>query len=119
MYGVPEDLDLSPFVGWQLNQICIGPYDLQFHVSGRGSISCYGEVRVQLDGETYRVFGKDGWRDVSSFPKIVGRDVTAWSRDSIHEFSLALTGSAIIRFRSEDEAYEDFTVGVRDKLWVI
>ena len=49
MHGVPRDLDLDMFVGLNLNQIGLGPFDLQFHFSspsGGGDISVEGSWRL-------------------------------------------------------------------------
>lgn len=47
MYGVPADLPIQPFVGQDLNQICLGRFQIQPHFSGAGSISVegYWEIR--------------------------------------------------------------------------
>jgi len=37
--GVPADVDLTRINGMDLNQICSGPFDLQFHFSSGPSIS--------------------------------------------------------------------------------
>ena len=34
MYGLKPDVDLSFFVGRELNQLAVGPYDIQFHFDG-------------------------------------------------------------------------------------
>jgi hypothetical protein len=39
MYGVPTDLDVSAFYGGRHDQLCLGPFDLQFHFSNGKSIS--------------------------------------------------------------------------------
>jgi len=36
MHGVPNDLDLTPFIGCTLDQIAIGAHEIQFHFSGPG-----------------------------------------------------------------------------------
>jgi hypothetical protein len=34
MYAVPADLPIQPFVGQDLNQICLGRFQIQLHFSG-------------------------------------------------------------------------------------
>ncbi len=42
MYGVPEDLDLRPFVGDHLAQLAIGAWDLQLRFGAGGIIAVWG-----------------------------------------------------------------------------
>lgn len=43
MYGVPADLDLTDLYGAGLDQICLGPFDLQFRFSTGHQFSVCGE----------------------------------------------------------------------------
>jgi hypothetical protein len=47
MYGVPADLPIQPFVGQDLNQICLGRFQIQLHCSGAGSISVEGRWEMR------------------------------------------------------------------------
>jgi hypothetical protein len=38
MYGLPEDIDLSPLIGQELQQVCIGQCDAILNFSGETSI---------------------------------------------------------------------------------
>ena len=42
MYEVPADLPIQAFVGHELNQICLGRFQIPLHFSGVGSISVEG-----------------------------------------------------------------------------
>ena len=47
MYGVPPDLPIQPFVGQELNQICLGRFQTNLHFSGAGSISVEGRWELR------------------------------------------------------------------------
>lgn len=47
MYGVPGNLNLTPFVGCTLDQIRIGAHQISFHFSGPG-----GHTSASLDVES-------------------------------------------------------------------
>jgi hypothetical protein len=117
MGPVPPGFTLEKIVGRQLNQICIGPFDLQFHFDVTHGISCTGRVIVEIDGQSTVVFHGETWGDVSPLPRIVGRDVTAWKLEGSHEFSVTLTGGTRLRFQSTDCPYEEFVIGQHE--WMV
>ena len=117
MGPVPKGFTLEKFVGRQLNQICIGPYDLQFNFDVDQGISCQGRVIVELEGQSTVVFHGESWGDVSLLPRIAGRKVITWKIEGSHEFSVTLTGEAKIRFQSTDCQYEEFVI--RPETWVV
>ena len=45
MYGFPADLDLSPAIGQETTQFCVGAYDLQFAF---GSVTFAIQSRVEI-----------------------------------------------------------------------
>jgi hypothetical protein len=47
MYGVPDNLDLGFLIGGELEQICIGLYQIQLHFSPVGTISTMGYWEVR------------------------------------------------------------------------
>ena len=119
MGPVPPEVTLEKLVGKQLNQICIGPFDLQFHFDCEHGITCQGTVIVEVDGKSTAVFqGEEPyWLDVTPLSRIAGRDVIAWKIEGSHEFSVSLTNGARVRFQSTDCQYEEFVI--RPETWVI
>jgi hypothetical protein len=117
MGPVPEGFDLSVLVGRQLNQICIGPYDLQFRFDCDHIIACQGQVIVETDGASQQVFDGSNWSDISILTKIAGRDAVAWKVEASHEFSVSLTGGARLRFISTNCPYEEFVI--HPEIWVV
>ena len=57
MYGVPAELDLRFLNDATLTQVCIGPWDVQFHFHPIGGIFVQGawELRDGGDGHRFRV----------------------------------------------------------------
>jgi hypothetical protein len=117
MGPVPPEVNLDRMIGQQLQQICIGAYDLQFRFEGEDRIRCTGVVRVELDGHLHLVFGKDLWEDPTSLTKIVGREVIAWSVENSYTLAVSLTDGAVIRLISEDSPYEDFIIDPEVLVW--
>lgn len=112
MGSVPSDFTLEHIIGRQLNQICIGPYDLQFHFDSVRSICCSGTVLVEVGAEKTRVFqgAEPYWLDVTPLPRLVGQVAASWKIEGSHEFSLTLSGGAKFRFQSTDCPYEEFLI---------
>ena len=119
MGQVPTDFTLHKLVGRQLNQVCLGPYDLQFRFNSEHIISCQGRVIVEIDGKSTVVFERDApwWGDITPLHRIAGRDVTAWKIEASHEFSVSLTDGARLRFQSTDCQYEEFVI--HPEIWVV
>ena len=112
MGPVPPDFTLEQFVGRQLNQVCIGPFDLQFRFDSTFVISCQGQVAIEIGGRSVVVFLRDDpwWADVTPLPRLAGRDCVSWRVDGSHEFSVTLSGDAHLRFQSTDCPYEEFVI---------
>jgi hypothetical protein len=118
MGPIPPGFNLDALVGRQLNQVCMGPYDLQFRFDSANTISCQGRVVVDYEERSVLVFqGEDPWWiDVTVLPRLAGRDAISWKIEASHEFSVTLTGGLKLRFQSTDCPYEEF---VNPDIWVV
>jgi hypothetical protein len=73
MYGVPADLDLTALYGGRLDQLCLGPFDIQFRFSTGHRISVWGSWQLMdasgalLDGSVGAVGDKPGNQSRSSW----------------------------------------------------
>jgi len=117
MKPIPKELNLDRLVGQMLQQICIGPNDLQFRFEGDDRISCEGCVSVTLAGIHHEIFTEDGWSDISPLSGIVGQIVESWRVDSPNVLQVILAPATILSFTSSDSAYEDFVVDPEALVW--
>jgi hypothetical protein len=113
MYGVPADLPIQPFVGQELNQICVGRFQINLHFSGAGSISVEGgwELRDKTGDIVDRAEGhetREGYR----IHRLIDVPVVRFSIDPPRSFTLYFkTGLALTVF-DNSEQYESFSIAV-------
>jgi hypothetical protein len=118
MYGVPRDLNLSLFYGARLNQICLGPFDLQFNFSTGANITVQSTWQLVdandavIDGSEGRVGDPPGnqsrakWRVRSLLGDIVDSGVVDPPRSFTLRFA---SGNRLIVF-DDSEEYESFSI---------
>lgn len=111
MYGVPEDLPLQRFVGEDLNQICLGQYQIQFHFSGTGSISVEGQWELRdASGELLDRDQEHPERDCYRIHKIIDLPVTRFTIDAPRSFTLFFDGGYALTVFDDTPQYESFSV---------
>lgn len=54
MYGLPEDADLTFFLGREIFQVCIGPHQVILRFDDRISINSSSTMEVSVGGATVR-----------------------------------------------------------------
>ena len=122
MYGVPADLDLTPFKGMDLNQICLGAFDLQFHFSSGPSsgpsITVEGSWRLtDANGDT--LDESDGpvglppgnrsrghWR----LRELLTDNVQSGEVDPPRSFSLTFASGRRLTIFDDSDQYETFSI---------
>lgn len=115
MHGVPADLDLAMFTNATLIQVCIGPYDLQFHFDPRADISVYGKWALR-DGSGALVDERAADDDTAyssrpnlHFHQLLEQAVTGTSVDAPRSFSLQFSsGHTLTVF--DESPYESFSI---------
>src|SRR5690606_33734656 len=60
MYGFPADLDLSPALGQETTQLCVGPYDLQFSF-GVVAFAVQSRVEIWRNSDLIGSWEAGGW----------------------------------------------------------
>lgn len=119
MYRLPSEFNLSGLIGQQLNQLCIGPSDLQLNFERGWTIKCEGKVSSTIDS-SQEVWFHGEWYTTGSISSIVGKTVTTWKRKSDFEFELEFTGSTKLTFETEESPYESFTIeSPNGILWIL
>ncbi|MDQ3566400.1 MAG: hypothetical protein M3436_20770 [Pseudomonadota bacterium] len=111
MYGVPADLPIERFVGDALFQACIGMDGVHFRFGRSGTIAAHGtwELRdaagllvdqslAHSDREHYRIH------------VILNADVTGYSIDPPHSFSLTFSTGHVLSVLDDTPQYESFAI---------
>jgi len=121
MYGVPADLDLTPFIGLDLNQICLGPFDLRFHFdkgASSGSISVEGSWSLadaagktidESEGPVGMPPGnrsRGGWR----LRELLADTVQSGQVDPPRSFSLTFASGRRLTIFDDSDQYESFSI---------
>jgi hypothetical protein len=118
MYGVPVDLDLRDLHGARLDQLCLGPFDLQLRFSSQHTISVEGSWRlvdatgVTVDESVGRVSDASGNQSRAGwYVRVLLSDlVEADHVDAPTSFSLTFaSGHRLIVFDDSDQ-FESFSI---------
>ena len=126
MYGVPEQLDLTPFIGTTLDYIGVGKYQLQFVFSGgpntkkdcRVAAEGYWEVRNAQSAVIDKATENDD-RDFYRIHRLLSRKVTETKSNPPESFTLVFDNGWTLTFLDDSSQYESCQVGVGGKLYVI
>jgi hypothetical protein len=118
MYGVPTDLDVSAFYGGRHDQLCLGPFDLQFHFSNGKSISVEGSWRLVdatgtlIDESDGRVgdppgnLSRQNWRLRSPLSDTVDRGEV----DAPRSFTSRFASGRRLTIFDDSKDYESFSI---------
>ncbi len=116
MYGVPSDVDLSPFVGATLIQVCIGPHDLQLHFArarvedGSASVSIWSRfVLLDADGKVVEEGSPSDVR-TRSIPDLLNVGVVAAHRVDEAAVAFVFESGHELRVIDDSDQYESFLI---------
>jgi len=113
VFGVPADLDLSPFQGAVLEQIALGPYMIQFRFAGdpEGFISVEGDWElVSPDGQVLDHQQPPGERTCYRLHVLLNREVVGFEVLPPEEFSLTFDSGHRLRIFDHSREYESFSI---------
>jgi hypothetical protein len=111
MDGVPSDLPLGRFVGYSLNQIALGRFQLPFHFTGAGSICA--ESRWELRGPSGDIVDaacEHAERDSYRVHQVIDVPVVRLSIDAPRSFTLFFESGDALTFFDDSERYESLAV---------
>jgi hypothetical protein len=119
MHGVPVDLPLAAFIGFTLDQICLGQFQVQFHFGGEPGVT----ARISVEGgwELQDSTGTELDRDQEHFDRqhyklhfLLGRTVSSFSIDAPRSFGLVFDSGHRLTVHDDNEHYETFSVHAPD-----
>lgn len=119
MYGVPEHLDLSRFVGATLVQVCLGEYQVQFHFQPAREAGSPDRLTVSVEGGweyrdgSGRIVDRaqaHSERQAYCVHRLLGRAVVGTDLDAPRSFALRFAGGEELRIFDDSEQYESFSI---------
>ncbi len=116
MYGVRKDLDLAPFVGSTLNQVAIGPHDLQLHfdradpADGSASLSIWGRFEVRDRDGSILEAGTPSDTRTRYLQDLVGTVVSSATAEPPSAIVLAFRSGRSVRVVDDTDQYESFAI---------
>ena len=110
MYKFAKNLDLSKFIGRDLNQICVGKYDVQIHFASDVSISLQSRATVLHDGKAVATWDeKDGWSS-TDYQKLLNQTVNSAVVASESMLEIVLSDHWQLQLFDESDQYESMTL---------
>ncbi len=119
MYGVPQDLDLSRFVGATLIQVCLGEFQVQFHFQAAGGVGSEGMLCIGVEGRwglhdrSGRILdraGPNSDREAYRLHRLLGHAVEGAELDAPRSFALRFAGGEVLRIFDDSDQYESFSI---------
>ena len=111
MYGVPEDIDLSDFVGSVLSQICFDQYQIQLHFYPDGSISVEGKWELRdKDAQLVDESMAHDSREVFRIHRCLGLAVAEYTVSAPESLALIFDNGDELRLFDSSKESECFSI---------
>lgn len=115
MYGLKPDVDLSFFLGKELIQVAVGPYDVQFHFHESVSLSVQNRIEHISEGvETEWDGDENKPLAAASLLGLIGSSVTSVQGDSDGTLTLRFSNGDLLRVFDDNEHYESYQINPSD-----
>ena len=113
MHGVPADLPIQPFVGKELNQICLGRFQIWLNFSRAGKISVEGGWELRdAAGNLVDSAEQHDSRENYRIHRLIDVPVIHFSIDPPRSFTLFFDNGLALTVFDDSEQYESFSVVV-------
>lgn len=117
MYCIPADLDLREIVGSNLDQICLGRYDVQFRF-GCGTVICVQSRATLKEADAIIAIWseKQNWTTLE-FQRLLNLSATSFSVPHKRLLEIQFPNALSLQLHDDSEMYESMQIyqrGVAD-----
>lgn len=105
MYRFSPDLDVSSFTGVELQQICVGKFDVQFRFSSGLCIAAQTTVRVAGNGWSLEWVEGNGWTSLE-FQRLLNEQVTEAQVMNERLLELRFANGLVLQLSDDSDQYE-------------
>lgn len=118
MHGLPNNLDLSFFVGKELIQACFGEHNLVLHFAGEISVGVTSEVGVGSPGGACET-AEDFRLLAAPILALLGQSVVAARREGEGTLCLRFAGRVELTLFDDSDEYESYWIRHGEVLIVV
>ena len=111
MYGIPEDLDLSPIVGEYTTQIHVGAYDLQFEL-GDVCFNVQSELKLFKEGAHIATWKPGIWPPKELY-ELFNLEVEGVSIPNSKEIAISFKRGLSAHLYDNSEQYESMIISIK------
>lgn len=110
MYRISVDLDLSDIVGSDLNQICLGRYDVQFVFGSKTTIAVQSRACFLDKEKVVAVWNDaDNWSSLS-FQRFLNATVQSYSVMNDRTLEIQFSGDLRLQLHDDSDQYESMQI---------
>lgn len=110
MYGFSEDLKLEGIVGSEIQQMCLGRYDVQFIFSSGIRICVQSLIEVFEGAELVATWDEErNWTSIA-FQKLVSETVDSYAVLSKHTIEIRFRNGLQLRLHDNSTEYESLQI---------
>jgi hypothetical protein len=116
MHGFPSDFTVEGLVGSDLQQICIGKYDVQFRFSSGTFIAVQGGARILKNETQVSLWTEEGSWDTLAFHELLNHSVIRYVVTSKDVLQIDFDNGLILELIDDSDQYESMQIYPNGKL---
>lgn len=109
MYRFPVDLDLNDIVGSDLDQICMGGFDVQFVFGSKTRIVVQSSVSFFENNAVAAVWDEKRWSNLS-FQRLLNATVQSYKVINDHTLEIQFSGTLKLQLLDVSDQYESMQI---------
>ena len=110
MYGFAPDLEIEGLISSELEQICIGKFDVQFHFGSGTFIAVQGRVKILNNGDQIARWTEEQSWDTPAFHELLNQAVKGYSVASRDVLRIDFDNGLTLELIDSSDQYESVQI---------
>lgn len=122
MHGFPLDFEIEGLIGSDLQQICIGKYDVQFRFGSGTTIALQSEARINENEERVGTWNEQNGWDSLSFQTLLNCSVISYEVLTLQLLRIHFDNKLTLELLDNSDQYESvqiYPAGRSDQIIVV
>lgn len=116
MYRIPENLDIKGIIGYDLNLLGLGRYDIQLNFTGSGIKFCIqGNISLLENGKVIATWNEEtNWSSLD-FQKVLNATVESYAIPNEKLLEIRFDKGLILQIHDDSDQYEAMQIYFDDE----